>query len=330
MSQPREEYGNGLYVQGYLTTAINTTATTLNVQGGDWSVFGVIDSNFEVTVRIDGEIMIVTAISGSLIAGWVLTVSRYAGSSHNVGSLIYPVLTGASLKKLYRQSVNGVNYTARRELNFMPEGFSMKIEENPAAEQSRIRMFMPQDRQFPEMRAPSLLNWTQLAQADSAALATVVYDYNGISMRQSAATSATHRVQALYRNSSDDVENSGRKKLILTTSPDATVKYGIMTRDPTTGSMLCLGWQVGQTAVQAWEYSNSNTLVTAFGTVGDLLIPHNQVFLGVGNDYSIDGQHYELFGTNPFSGHSGTYSQHGFWYDCPSGQFASVRLVSMT
>lgn len=115
----RENYGNLLATT--LSAAItSTSATSLSVVSSTG-----FPSSGQFTVRIDGEILLVTAISGTT---WTITRGQEGSTAatHTVGTYVTMVLTDGSIRRLVRQSKAGTNVAARRETNYI-EGESVAL-----------------------------------------------------------------------------------------------------------------------------------------------------------------------------------------------------------
>lgn len=110
----------------YLTSSITNSATSIAVAtSGAYSNFPTTN---QFTVRVDSEIMLVTANDGS----GNLTVTRAqegtTAAAHSQGAIIFSVLTDGALRRLFRQTLNGTNQTARREVNWVPgSGISISM-----------------------------------------------------------------------------------------------------------------------------------------------------------------------------------------------------------
>lgn len=339
MSIPNNIILNGV-TKGYLSADMNTTQTTLSLYTTDSAWLQLVGlTDFTFYVRVDRELMWVTGATGSL-PNLTLTVARNdgavsgAGASHNRGMQVVHVVNAKSITHLYKQAVNGVIQSAGTQINYIPHGFNISVADDATNNTTNLHFQMPMNNEYGIMRTPLINGWTQLAQADSAALATVDYSYNGISISQTAATSATHRLQALYRSLSAP-PLFYQFKLLFSASPGSTAKAGILIRQSSTGKMYCWGHQYGTTALKGWLYSDSNTLTTGPTALCDPGIHHNKMFLGIGPGgtilptYSADNFKFWNVAADVTGSITGSpvYDQIGFWIDTPSGQFATARLV---
>lgn len=115
----RENYGN-LLVTNLSVAISSTSATSLSVVSSTG-----FPSTGQFTVKLDGEFILVTAVSGTT---WTIVRGQEGttAATHSAGVYIYMVLTDGSMRRLVRQSKAGTNVAARRETNFI-EGESVAL-----------------------------------------------------------------------------------------------------------------------------------------------------------------------------------------------------------
>lgn len=333
-------------VKGYLSANIDTTQTTLALYSLNtvWTTLIPL-TNYYVVVRVDGELMCVTAVTGTspnytltiirstddpYAAGEYTLTSGASGTSHNQGALLFHTVTAYTLNNLFVTAINGTPVASGSQVNYISHGFNISVVDDPINGITTLNFQMPLNYDYGILMTPPLSGWTQLAQADSASLATVNYDYTGISLTQAAATAATHRLQALYRA----YDAREQFKILFTASPSSTATYGMLLRESSTGKMYCIGHQYGSSVIQVWTYSDSNTQTSAVGSLVDAKIHHNKCFFGLagtGNPITYSFDNYAYWPIAAWSGYftDGGPDQMGFWIDTPPAQNCSARLVSM-
>lgn len=114
----KELYVNGS--SGFLAASINSSVTAMTVTGGIWP-------NGQFTIICDGELLLVTAVTGTVPFSFTIVRAQEgtAAQNHNVNALVFANLTDGALRKLGRQSLNGTNVSARREINFVGTGVAL-------------------------------------------------------------------------------------------------------------------------------------------------------------------------------------------------------------
>ena len=281
--------------------------------------------------------MLVTAISGN-----VLTVTRGVEGStavaHGVGEIAFLALTAGSLARLCRQSLNGTNVSARREINFT--GTTVTLTDDPTNDKVDIAVAGGSAAYPVTDTAPPTTGWTAINMTGNAVY-TLAANY-ATTWNPSGPGSAGEMVSALVR-SAPATPYSITVRLIPTLPQNVSGSIsglfaGLCVRDPGTGAMvaLCLTEAGFADAFKLNGQSWTSLTARTGGSISSVYCPANQAaYLKVRDDgtniafsCSSDGINFiqqfsssrTLYMTNP--------TTVGFFIDSASG--ASTNPVGAT
>ena len=281
----KEVYGNG--AQSFLTADVDATSTTLTTSGSSWPTGG------QFTILVDTEYMLVTAVSGSTLT--VVRAQEFsAATPHNKGTIAFADLTVGALSRLVRQSVNGTNISARRELNFI--GSNVSITDDPTNDRANITITGGSP-----YTAPPTTGWTLYQGAGSSG--TYTTDATGCTIIEAnAAGGGNENMKALVQPiPATPFKLAGFVQTTFPPGNNAT-NTGLIWRESATGKYQALAFGGGSTNLQTYCWTNANTYA---GINPSSVSPGPfPVYLQLGYDgtsltfaYSADGLFYTTFYT---------------------------------
>ena len=317
----KEIYSNGC--ASFLNANMAATDTTLTVLGGAWPTTG------QFTVLCDTEYMLVTAVTGSNPI--TLTVQRAqegsVATAHNKGVLIYVNLTDGALRRLARQSVNGVNISTRREINFL--GSNVTLTDDPTNDKVDITIAGSSP-----YTTPPLTGWTLVQGSGNSGSSS--NDSSSMTLLETGSTAGGENVKGLFLPIPTTPFKIGALVQLSLPPSSSGSGGGIAFRESSSNKIHSITHLTSnnQQPIVTWGWNDPNTYngssnTSAYAVSGPLYLQLG--FDGTNLTYALsgDGINYNIFKTaakNAFFANAP--DQIGFFLDTVGANLtAAARLI---